>query len=93
MATAPVLVVEGCGVGVRATAPYLSLLVWMDAPHDERMRRGIARDPGYRPHWERWARQEQAMYDAEQTRERADLRVDGDPVGPYDPTVEVVLLG
>lgn len=90
---APVLVVEGCGVGVRAAAPYLSLLVWIAAPHDERMRRGIARDgEAYRPHWERWARQERAMYDAEQTRQRADLRVDGNPDGPYDPTAEVVLL-
>jgi uridine kinase len=89
----PVLVVEGCGCGVRATAPYLSLLVWVQAPHGERMRRGMERDgEAYRPHWERWARQEQALYDAERVRERADLRVDGHPDADYDPETEVVLL-
>lgn len=90
---APVLVVEGCGAGVRAVAPYLSLLVWVEAPEPERRRRGLARDPGYAPYWDRWARQEQAMYATERTRERADLRVDGHPSERYDPGVEVVLLG
>lgn len=70
---APVLVVEGCGAGARACAPYLSLLVWVEAPPDVRWRRAMARDgEAYRPYWRRWQRQEDEMYGEERTRERAD---------------------
>lgn len=73
---APVLVVEGCGSASRAGAVHLSLIVWVDAPHDLRMARGIERDgEGFRPHWERWARQEDELFAAERTRERADVHV------------------
>lgn len=76
---APILIVEGCGSGSTPGAAYLSFLVWMEAPHDLRMTRGIERDgEGFRPHWERWARQEQALFAAERTRERADVRIDTD---------------
>ncbi|HEU4676488.1 MAG TPA: uridine kinase [Motilibacteraceae bacterium] len=89
--TAPVLVVEGCASGSLAAAPYLSLLVWVEAPHDLRMERGIARDgEAYRPHWERWARQEDELYRTQRTRERADVRVDGAPQVPYDEASEYV---
>lgn len=74
---APILIIEGCGSGSTPGAPYLSLLVWVDAPHDLRMARGIERDgEAFRPHWERWARQENALFAAERTRERADVRLD-----------------
>ena len=36
--------VEGCGSGSRTLAPYLSLLVWVDADRELRFERGIARD-------------------------------------------------
>jgi len=72
------LVVEGVTCGARACAPYLSLLVWVDAPRDLRFRRGMERDgEAYRPYWERWARQEDAHFAAEDTRRRADVVVDG----------------
>ncbi len=72
-----VVVVEGVGSGSRAVAAHLSLLVWVEAPRAERFRRGIERDgEAYRPHWERWALQEQALFAAEGTRERADVVVD-----------------
>jgi uridine kinase len=74
--SAPVLVVEGCGAGARVCAPYLSLLVWVEAPADVRWRRAMARDgDAYRPYWERWRRQEDALYGEERTRERADVFV------------------
>lgn len=80
----PVLVVEGVASGARACAPYLSLLVWVDAPRDLRFARGMARDgEGYRPHWERWARQETAHFAAEGTRDRADVRLDGAVAGRW----------
>jgi uridine kinase len=72
----PVTIVEGVGSGARACAPYLSLLVWLDAPEEVRYERAMARDGDeYRPHWERWARQERAHVAAERTPERADLRL------------------
>jgi uridine kinase len=72
------LVVEGVTCGARACAPYLSLLLWVEAPRDLRFRRGIERDgEAYRPYWERWARQEDAHFAAEDTRRRADVVVDG----------------
>ena len=73
-----VLVVEGVGSGARAVAARAVLLVWVEAPRDVRFRRGIARDgETYRPHWERWAAQEEAHFAAEGTRARAHVVVDG----------------
>lgn len=72
------LIVEGCGSGARAAAPYLSLLVWIDAPYQIRRVRGIGRDgETFRPYWDRWAAQERELFAAERTAERADVRVDG----------------
>ena len=77
---APVLVVEGVGCGARACAPWLSVLVWMEASPEVRHARGMDRDgETYRPHWERWAAQERTHFAAEGTRRRADLVVDTDP--------------
>ena len=74
----PLLVVEGVGSGARVIAAHAVLLVWMDAPREVRYRRGIARDgDSYRPHWERWAAQEDLHFAAERTRDRADLHLDG----------------
>lgn len=72
---APVLVLDGCGSGARVCAPFLSLLVWLDAAPEVRRRRALARDgETYRPHWERWASQEAVHFAREATRERADVR-------------------
>jgi uridine kinase len=87
------LVVEGCGCGSRLAAPYLSMLLWVEAPRAVRFGRGIERDgETFRPHWERWALQEDALFAAEGTRQRADYRIDGAPSAPHDPGMEVVLL-
>ncbi|GAB7189736.1 AAA family ATPase [Kineococcus sp. NUM-3379] len=72
-----VVLVEGVGCGSRACAPHLSLLVWVEAPLRLRHARGIERDgEAYAPHWRRWQRQEEALFAAERTRERADARLD-----------------
>lgn len=74
----PLLVVEGVGAGARVVAARAVLLVWVEAPPAERFRRGMERDgEAYRPHWERWARQEQSLFAAEGTRDRANVVVDG----------------
>ena len=74
----PLLVVEGVGSGAARFDHLRTLLVWVEAPHDERMRRGLDRDgDAFAPHWEQWARDEEAVFTREQTRARADLLVDG----------------
>jgi chloramphenicol 3-O-phosphotransferase len=88
----PLLIAEGVASGARMVAARAVLLIWVEAPLEERFRRGIARDgEAYRPHWERWACQERAHFAAEDTRSRADLRVNGAPTAPHDRDVEVVL--
>ena len=73
---APELIIDGCGSGARACAPYLSLLVWVEAPVAVRRRRALARDgEAYCPYWQTWARQEEALYAEERTRDRADVIV------------------
>lgn len=73
----PVLIVEGAGAGSLPCAPYLSLLVWLDAPAAVRFERGMARDgETYRPHWRRWAEQEDRHFTEHDPRGRADLRLE-----------------
>ncbi|MEV4347278.1 dephospho-CoA kinase [Actinoplanes sp. NPDC049596] len=72
------LVVEGVGCGGRVLTPYVSGLVWVEAPDELRRRRALARDGAtYEPHWERWARQEDDFYGTDDVRGRADLIIDG----------------
>ena len=74
----PVLIVEGVASGALACAPYLSLLVWVEAPDPVRYGRAMARDGDtYRPHWDRWDAQAAAHFAAQRTAERADLRLNG----------------
>lgn len=71
------LIVEGCGASVGPAAPYAAVRLWVEAHPDVRMARGIARDgEAFRPHWQRWARQEEQVFGADQTRGRADLVID-----------------
>lgn len=68
------LVLEGVGAGSAACRPHLVGLAWVEAPADVRMARGIERDgEAFRPHWERWARQEAELFAAEETRDHADV--------------------
>lgn len=73
---APLLVLEGVGSGQRAWAARTTVLVWVEAPDDVRLRRGLARDgEEHRAHWQRWMAEEAAHFAAEQTRARADVHV------------------
>ncbi|HEU4330365.1 MAG TPA: hypothetical protein VFR40_04555 [Lapillicoccus sp.] len=73
----PLLVLEGVGSSVRPAGDYASVCVWVEAERDARFGRGIDRDgEAYRPHWERWARQEDALFAADGTRDRADVILD-----------------
>lgn len=69
------LVLDGCGSGSRVIRPFLSLLVWVDAPAEVRHARAMARDGDvYGPWWDVWAEQERALFAAEQTEAAADVR-------------------
>lgn len=75
---APLLVLEGVGSGSLAAAPFTTVLVWVEAPHDLRMRRGIERDgDAFAPQWEAWAAAEAEHFARHRTRERAHLLLDG----------------
>lgn len=74
----PLLVLEGVGSGASRFAALQTVLVWVEAPHELRRQRGLARDgEAFAPHWEQWARDEASLFARERTRERADLVVDG----------------
>ena len=73
-----VLVVEGCGSAPRALDAWTTLRVWIEAPRDVRLVRGLARDgAAMQPEWLRWQRTEAAEFAREDTRARADVRLDG----------------
>jgi para-aminobenzoate synthetase len=70
-------VVEGCGAGSARCRPFLSAVVWLEAPDVVRKERALDRDGDlYRPHWQRWADQEAALYSRDPVAERADVVVD-----------------
>lgn len=71
----PLVVVEGVGSGCWRSP---DLLVWVEAPRELRLRRGLERDgEAFAPFWEQWAADEQRLFARERTRERAHLLVDG----------------
>jgi len=81
----PTLLVEGVGAGSRIVRPYLSLLVWVEAPSALRLARGLERDGNeYRPQWERWREREDDLFETERTKQAADVRVDGAPTVVLD---------
>jgi energy-coupling factor transporter ATP-binding protein EcfA2 len=54
------LIVEGSGLLTAATARLGDVRVWLESPSQSRMRRALQRDgETYRPHWARWAEQEE----------------------------------
>lgn len=72
------LVLEGVGSGSLRAAGVTTVLVWIEAAYDVRMRRGLERDgDAFASHWEEWARAEADHFARHRTRERADLVLDG----------------
>jgi uridine kinase len=72
------LVVEGVGSGARAYAGSVTTLVWVEAPQDLRLDRGLARDgEALRPQWLQFMADEDELFARERPWERADFVVDG----------------
>jgi uridine kinase len=73
-----ILIVEGCGSSPRHADPWVSLRIWVEAPRALRLARGIGRDgAALADRWIQWQAHEAAVFAAEDTRARADLRVNG----------------
>jgi uridine kinase len=69
-----VLVLEGCGSGARAYAPYRSLLVWVEAPVRTRLQRWVDRDgPGVVDQRDQWTAAEAGHFALNATRDNADI--------------------
>ena len=81
------LVLEGVGAGSADYASHITTLVWVEAPRDVRLARGLERDvhlhglqgseDELRARWLRWMDDEDALLSRHRTRERADVVVDG----------------
>jgi hypothetical protein len=53
------LIVEGSGILTPVTAKLADVRVWLDSPDASRKQRALDRDgDAFRPHWSRWAAQE-----------------------------------
>ena len=72
------LVLEGVGSAATAYDDLVTTRVWVDAPRELRLTRGLARgDVGLAGQWERWLDDEVAVFARERTEGRADVTVDG----------------
>jgi uridine kinase len=76
---APTVILEGVTCTRRATVGRLAYAIWVSAPAELRLSRGLARDvsfPGREALWKRWMREEAAFFAADGTRDRADAVLD-----------------
>lgn len=72
------LVLEGVGSGALTYDRAITALVWVEAPREIRLARGVARDSeAALPRWLTWMDDEDALFVRERTRERATVVVDG----------------
>jgi uridine kinase len=73
-----IVLVEGVTCTRRDSIGKLAYAVWIEAPEEERLRRGIERDgESHRSLWRRWMEEENQFFAADQTRDRANLIVPG----------------
>lgn len=71
------LIIEGAGALTRASAPMATYSIWVEAAEDVRQARAFARDGDlYRPHWQRWAEQEDVLLAREDSPALADIVID-----------------
>lgn len=74
----PVVILEGCGSAARGIRDRAATLIWVEAPLELRMVRGLDRDGvAMEPQWRTWVDREAAHFAADGTRAAAELVVDG----------------
>ena len=89
----PVVVLEGLTCTRAAIADRLAYRIWVEAPYEVRLRRGLERDGQTRRDlWLASMITERQFFTQDATRTRADLRVNGNPDISHDQESEVVLL-
>jgi len=72
-----VVVLEGCGSAPPEVGELAALVIYVEAPDDLRLARGLARDgEEARAHWLGWMADELRLAERDRTRERADVVVD-----------------
>jgi len=80
----PTVILEGVTCTRRETIGRLAHAIWVEAPAEMRLARGMSRDtrfPGKEDLWKRWMREEDEFFGADGTRERADRIVDTSAFG------------
>ncbi len=78
LAPPDVLVLEGCGSAPRRVDGRAVVRLFVEAPPELCLSRGIARDgESLRAEWVRWQVSEATYFGTERTRERADVIIDG----------------
>jgi len=76
VAWSPIVIIEGVSVTRAVAADRYALRVWVEAPADERLRRGIARDgEDQRAQWLAWQELEDEFFRSDGTRARADIHL------------------
>jgi uridine kinase len=89
----PVVVLEGLTCTRAAIADRLAYRIWVEAPDEVRLKRGLDRDGDtHRDLWLNSMATERQFFIDDATRTRADLRVNGDSDISHDQESEVVLL-
>ena len=72
----PVLIIEGVGVAMAAARAHASVVVWVEAPPELCLRRGLERDgEALRSEWEQWQVAERREFAREATRAAVDVIV------------------
>lgn len=70
------VILEGCGALNPATARLADVRVWVEAPARSRKERALRRDgDAFRPHWDRWAAQEERHLTRHDPRGLANIQV------------------
>jgi hypothetical protein len=88
-----VVLLEGVTSSRRELAGRLSYAVWIDAPQELRLRRGVERDgEQMRAHWVDWMQREDAFFASDGARQRANLTVEGAPTTPHAPEQEFIVV-
>jgi uridine kinase len=73
------VIVEGVTAAREAFVPYLTYTIWVEAPEEVRLRRGLKRDgQTARKQWELWMAEEATYRSRERPDGRADLVIRGD---------------
>lgn len=76
----PYLLIEGVGVASAQAREYAALVIWVEAPWEERLERGLARDGAsydVQRQWETFEAETQLVHSASGARVAADFVVDG----------------